>query len=291
MAKLTCFILITLLAGNPQAHARTQSGKSKQSSLEKLKAVLQAIEQYKKDVLENPDSAEAYFNLGLAYNRAGLFYESDALRAFEQAISLKPNYPEAYLRLAWLYQKQDRFNDAIEACKQALGYKPDYSKAYSALGSVYVSLDRDEDAAESFLQAIKLDPQNAAAHSSLGNLYKNQERYEEAIDAFNAGLRIKPDEIYMGLRGRGEVYVKLGRYEEAIKTYKEIIQISPNSSTAYYHLGSIYASIGDKESALEQYEALKSIENRNQEQDKFGVRSNSLRKLSEILYDQIQKMR
>ena len=49
-------------------------------------------------------------------------------------------------------------------------------------------------------------------------------------------------------------------YEEAIEPYKQAIKINPDSASAYFRLGAAYASSNDRDSAIEQYEILKSLD-------------------------------
>jgi len=56
----------------------------------------------------------------------------------------------------------------------------------------------------------------------------------------------------------GIAYVELKRYTEAIEAYREAIKIKPDYALAYYNLGFAYLDAGDKESAMLQYNILKS---------------------------------
>jgi tetratricopeptide (TPR) repeat protein len=49
------------------------------------------------------------------------------------------------------------------------------------------------------------------------------------------------------------------RWPEAIDAYKQAIKIKPDLAEAYYNLGLAYLAIGDKNSALAQYNILKSM--------------------------------
>ena len=53
---------------------------------------------------------------------------------------------------------------------------------------------------------------------------------------------------------------KLGLYDDAIEAYKQAIRIDPDHVNAYYCLGFSYFEIGDKSSALNEYEILKKLD-------------------------------
>ena len=48
--------------------------------------------------------------------------------------------------------------------------------------------------------------------------------------------------------------------EEAIKSFKQTIRIDPDYKSAHYNLGCIYSFLNDRDSALEQYEILKTLD-------------------------------
>src|SRR5690242_18562246 len=94
----------------------------------------------------NPNSVEAYFNLGEAYLAHYYSVADKAAEAFEQAIRLNPNYAEAYYKLALAYDRVHRhhFQEShpkkeIKALKKAIEIKPDYAEAYVQLARTYMA--------------------------------------------------------------------------------------------------------------------------------------------------------
>ena len=53
---------------------------------------------------------------------------------------------------------------------------------------------------------------------------------------------------------------RLGHYQESIQAFQQAIQIKPDFIDAHSGLGFSYLKAGDKDSALKQYEILKSID-------------------------------
>src|SRR6202035_4078912 len=104
----------------------------------------QAIAGYEKVIEINP-TAEAYTGLGVAY--AGKKDLDRALKAYDQAIRLDPNYSAAYGSRGFAY------ND-----------KKDYDRAIADLD-----------------QAIRLDPADAISYNNRGNSYFFKKDYDRAI--------------------------------------------------------------------------------------------------------------
>ena len=55
--------------------------------------------------------------------------------SFEKALSIKPDYAEAYYNIGNALQKQSRLEEALEAYNKALAIKPDYIEAYNNMGN------------------------------------------------------------------------------------------------------------------------------------------------------------
>jgi len=107
-----------------------------------------AIECYKNAARVKPDSAEVYFNLGLAYDKAGNV--EDAIKAYEVSIQLDPKISVTYCNLGFSYKDLGDHKKAIECFKKAVQIKPDYEKAIWNLGMAYVEVGEIENALKEY---------------------------------------------------------------------------------------------------------------------------------------------
>ena len=55
------------------------------------------------------------------------------------------------------------------------------------------------------------------------------------------------------------LYYQLGNYDNAAKEFQIAINLKPDYANAYYNLGHAYEAKGDLQSALTQYETVKSL--------------------------------
>jgi Flp pilus assembly protein TadD/4-amino-4-deoxy-L-arabinose transferase-like glycosyltransferase len=200
----------------------------------------------------------------MAYDRLGVVYDSlgrgtEAIDAYKQSLKIKPDYAEAYNNLGIAYGNLGRGTEEIDAYKQAIRLNPDYADVYYNLGIAYGSIGRYAEAIDALRQTIKINPDLAGAHYNLGVAYGKLSRPAEAIEAYKQAIRVKPDyaEAYNNL---GIAYSNLGRYEEAINALKRAIKIKPDYANAHFALGFTYLSSGDKHSAMEEYEILKTLD-------------------------------
>ena len=81
----------------------------------------------------NPNYAEAFNNMGIALNEQGK--PEEAIAAYTKALSIRPDYAEAFNNMGNALKEMDRLDDAIEAYKEALEINGDYPEAYFNTGN------------------------------------------------------------------------------------------------------------------------------------------------------------
>ena len=220
----------------------------------------EAISIYKKAVQIDPYSIniKVYCNMAAAYSKLGRWDE--AAEAFKLAIYADPNYPDAYCGLGVAYDKLGLWNEAAQAYKESIRLQPYFADAHYNLGMVYTKLGRYSEAVEAFKEAIRLKPKPAFlnAHYNLGVTYGKLGRHNEAIEEFRQAVQLNPDfaDAYYNL---GSAYGNLGHWNEAAQAFKELTRIKPDDTGAHYSLAKTYLMLGDSKSALNEYEILKTL--------------------------------
>lgn len=125
-----------------------------------------AIESFKKEIAKTPSSAEAYFNLGLAYGKTGR--PDKEIAAYEQAIKLKPNVSSTYFNLGTVYNDIGQKQKAIAAFKDAIRLNPDYVKARYTICKIYIEMGDRGNALNELEILKKMD--NGLAEELLPNI-------------------------------------------------------------------------------------------------------------------------
>ena len=95
---------------------------------------MEALEAYNHAISIKPDYAEAYFNIGFTRQEQGK--PTEALEAYNNAIIIKPDYAEVYNYIGNALKKQGRSEEAITAYKKALTIHPDYPNAKHMLSAL-----------------------------------------------------------------------------------------------------------------------------------------------------------
>ncbi len=104
-----------------------------------------------------------------------------AILLIKKSISLKPDNPEAYYRLGVIYDRQVQFLKAEECFKNALKLDPQMAKAYLNLGSVYGKSKKYNLALKAFVKAAKLDHQNPKIPYNISMTYIATGKAKQAL--------------------------------------------------------------------------------------------------------------
>lgn len=216
----------------------------------KLNRFEEAIAAYKRAITIDPNYAEAYNNLGSVYGELGQHLQE--IDAYRQAIKIEPARFEAHYNLGAAYGGLGRFEEAIASFGQAIKIKPNMSDAYHGLGFAYSSLGRWQEAAEHHKEALRFEPDNPQFRYDLGCAYDHLGRYAESIEQYQLAIKLKPQdpEAYYNL---GCAYGKLGRYTEAIGPLKKALKLKPDNADAHCNLGHAYSKLGQFAVAAECY--------------------------------------
>jgi tetratricopeptide (TPR) repeat protein len=207
-----------------------------------------AIREYQEAIRISPDYANAHSCLGIVYYyRQGRL--DDAIREYQEVIRINPDNADAHFDLGNVYDKQDRLDDAIREYQEAIRINPDVAVAHSNLGIAYNKQGRLDDAIREYQVALRLDPDCAEAHSNLGAAYAKQDRLDDAIHEYQKAIRINPD-LAIAHFNLGDVYYKQDRLDDAIREYREAVRIAPNDARAHRLLGYVYVRLRQYEDAI-----------------------------------------
>ncbi|MBZ5575205.1 MAG: tetratricopeptide repeat protein [Acidobacteriia bacterium] len=114
-------------------------------------------------------AADAFF---IAANRlavAGKFME--AIQAYRQALSVKPDLADAHFAIAMAQSRWGRHAEAVVSLETFLKLRPNSADAWFVLGNEVRSAGGDnQKAANAFRQALRLNPRLKAAEASLNHL-------------------------------------------------------------------------------------------------------------------------
>ena len=192
-----------------------------------------AVKDYEKALALKPDYAEALYNLGITLRELGQI--DAAIKTYKQALTVKPDYFGAHNNLGNIFLDLGQLDAAADHFEWAVAYKPDYAEAYNNLGVVCRQRDQVYDAIKNFEKAVDLKPDYFQAHSNLGHSLQLINQMDAAVKCYEKALTINPD-YALGYVNIGLVHQEKGQIEDAIKQYEKVLAINPNHVLAYYNL-------------------------------------------------------
>ncbi len=119
---------------------------------------------------KKPDSAEALTNMGISLLNLGPENYKMAAASLRKAISIDPHIPEAHKNLGRVLDemKLPRYcNEALEAFETAVRISPNDPEAFYMLAIYKLSLGYPAEALHFFKKALTLDPENSLIHYNI----------------------------------------------------------------------------------------------------------------------------
>ena len=209
----------------------------------------EAVPVYEEALRREPKSAAALERLALCLS--SLKQYSRAETALKQALELTPA-AATWIQLGLVRLQQGKAPDAIAAFEKAIELDPEMPDAYNTAGAIWFEIGDTARAETALRNAIRLQPNSAPAHDNLGNLLSASDRFEEARFHFEAALRFK--ENYNGARyNYALALAKVHRLNEAQTQLETILRSDPNSAGAHEFLGNLLGAQGRRDQAIEQY--------------------------------------
>ena len=206
----------------------------------------------------HPSNLQAYLKLleGIAYWNESKY--RDAMRYFEEALSLDSHFPGTYGWIAWTHMinvwfgpsatRAQSLDKAIQFAERAKALAPELAVGPAALGHAYL-LKRDYDRALSEGKlATELDPNNPQAATYLGWTLRCVRRYEEAMKEFERAIRLDPFNSYT-LHQIAVNYFMMRRYEDSLSFSMKALERLPKALPVHLNLTMTYSSLNMMEEA------------------------------------------
>lgn len=205
-----------------------------------------------------------------------------ALELYEQALKLRPEFPEAEFQKGNALVSLGRIDEAEIAFRRAIQQKKNWALPYSALGALLMRRQKDQEAAVALRQALTIDPQDNVALGLLAEVQLKSGATKEALvlaqratqnpdaptgawvtlamaerangnkEAARKTLdRILKDEPknLAALLERSDLFLDEKAYELAITDLKDAVALRPDDKSLLSRLAFAYQQAGKSEEA------------------------------------------
>jgi len=194
-----------------------------------------AIDEYRKSLALNGESASTHYNLGYALAaRGGASQTQEAAAQFREALRIDPDYAQAHNNLGAVLQLQGKLDDALEHFRRASALRPDQIDARVNLARLLSALGRAGEAADSFRSVLALRPDDPRALSGLAWIRATaaDDRLRDADEAVRLAERAAASTNRRDvsvLDALAAAYASAGRFSEATTAAREGINLATAS--------------------------------------------------------------
>ncbi len=183
------------------------------------------------------DSTNALYHYNMGRVQYAMNKTQAAANQYEKAITLKPDFDVAKLKLADLYFLVKEHSKSIDLLNSAMKTDKGNGAIYHMLGLNYKETGDTPRAIYHFQTAVEMDPTDYESTLYIANLYAAK-RKEIAFEYYNAALKLRPKSVE-ALFARGVFAQNMKMYKQALMDYRRVINIDLNHYLSYYNVGYI----------------------------------------------------
>ncbi len=210
-------------------------------------------------IKEHPNEPTLFNISGACYSAIGPM--ESAIKDFQKAINLKPDYAEAHYNLGVVFQKIAKLDDAFSSYEKALTINHAYPQAHNNQGMINLKRRELDIAVKSFEWAVAYNPNYVEAHNNLGAVFQELMMYEKAKEQYEKAISINP-KFAQALNNLGASCEIFGLKDQALENYNKALVIDPSYSEAHRNISAI-KKYKKNDPQISQIESLYSMTNVN----------------------------
>jgi Flp pilus assembly protein TadD len=173
-----------------------------------------------------------------------------AERIYLDAVRQSTGSIEPHLALADLYERTERPSLAVSVLEDAVLLKPDNGDAWLKLANAQINDHHASKALKSVTSAESFSPAEPRVYNTKGVALDSLGRYEEAQTAYEQAIRLDPSESHYIQNNLALSHIMSGNYTKAIRILEPLVAAPNASATVRQNLALAYGLKGDTEKAL-----------------------------------------
>ncbi|MDO8140231.1 MAG: tetratricopeptide repeat protein, partial [Candidatus Brocadiales bacterium] len=225
----------------------------------------QAIREYEDDLRERPDYVEAYLKLACAYAEKGAL--DAAVENMKKVISLEPDRLEARVYLGCFYAKKWMLDEAIKELEEAKQLRGRIVEKLITEAERFIHDCMFDKAISVTREVMNVDSGNKKARWLLAMAYGKKGEMDEAVDICKEVIGLYPDDVqtYVLL---GWIYAQHDLLADAMNLAERAIRIESENTDVRALMAYIYASQNQVREAIETFNI---INNKTAEKNNIGT--------------------
>lgn len=205
-----------------------------------------------------PEHSQAYLLLGNAYNGLGQY--SNALAAYEKAISIKPNFGDAYRNAGVVAGNAKEYLRAASYWRSYEQFAPGQAAVWYSRGQNFMNARVGDSAIFAFQRNLALKPTNWEAMGNIALVYgRDLGRFDLAIEYGEKAIAqyAGAEWLYENL---GIAYAMGGNLPKSLETFLKGVAQFPRSAKLYYNTALTYQNLGDLDNAGLMFQKVREID-------------------------------
>lgn len=190
-----------------------------------------------------PPAAQKEFDKGIAaLAEGGKDKIGTAARCFEKAVSIYPQFLEAWLRLGTAYMDLEQWDKAEKALLETVAVDPKAFNALFALSEVYLREHKLAEAETVLVQGLAIQDASYLGHLNLARVYWEKARAVKDLTAAKPSLQKAYEEVNRALvlnpnlggahLLKGNLLLRAARTNDAVAEFNAYLRLEPNSPFA-----------------------------------------------------------
>ncbi|XP_061772972.1 protein O-mannosyl-transferase TMTC3 [Nerophis ophidion] len=176
------------------------------------------------------------------------------------ATRVAPNHLNVYINLANLIRaNQSRLEEADQLYRQAISMRPDFKQAYISRGELLLKMNKLTEARDAYLRALELDGTNADLWYNLAIVNIEMKEPSEALKNFQHALQLSPRHK-LALFNSALLMQESGEpkfWAEAKRRFLTYVEEEPEDANGYFNLGML--AMDSKEDSVAERWMLKAV--------------------------------
>lgn len=217
-----------------------------------------AIECFEQAIDLEPDYAQAYAMMAIAYSNLGATGQLKPEKAAgfasqysDKALNLDSTIAESHIAKARVYLfYEKKWEAAYESLQKAIQLNPAATESYRLMGYYYIVVGKKDEAVKILEKALEIDPLSTVINNYLGEAYAMEGRFDDAYHIAEKQLEINP-KMRLAIEMKGWSLGMKGDWEKAAGLFHEVHRLADHPLKSLAPLGYAYAKLGQKEKALE----------------------------------------
>ena len=190
-----------------------------------------------------PAAAQKEFDKGVAALAEGGKEKTElAVRCFEKAVSIYPQFVEARLKLGTAHMDLAQWEKAEKALLATIDVDAKAFNAFFALGEVYLRQNKIADAEKVLTQGLAIQDASYLGHLNLARVYWEKAReikdltqakpaLEKSYEEVKRALTLNPELATAHLL-KGNLLLRVSRTADALVEFGEYLRLEPNGAFA-----------------------------------------------------------